>query len=168
MQKEMPEKCKMTENLGHHPLNHNPANKSDEYSKASVTGVWFKDGLRFECRRCGDCCKASGIVYVRSDEIERIRRYLGVEEDLFKKSFLRDIGGLTSLGERDDGACVMLDSDTDRCHIYEVRPMQCSTFPFWPEFLERPYLWGRQSYLCPGMNCGHHWGLEEIKQKMLK
>lgn len=130
--------------------------------------VWYRGGLKFECRRCGDCCKTSGVVYVRSDEAEKIMRFLGADEQPFRKSFLREVGGLTSLVERDDGACIMLDPDTNLCRIYDVRPRQCSAFPFWPEFLERPYLWGRQSYLCPGMNSGRYWSLEEIKQKMLK
>jgi Fe-S-cluster containining protein len=34
-----------------------------------------------------------------------------------------------------NGRCMLLD-DQDRCTIYESRPLQCSTYPFWPGFFQ--------------------------------
>eukprot|EP00536_Pseudo-nitzschia_multiseries_P007499 jgi/Psemu1/18089/gm1.18089_g len=38
-------------------------------------------------------------------------------------------------------ACVFLDRETNRCGIYEVRPVQCSTYPFWSNMLESERHW---------------------------
>ena len=37
---------------------------------------WFKDGLRFECTQCGDCCTGSpGYVWVNDEEISALAEY---------------------------------------------------------------------------------------------
>ena len=39
---------------------------------------WFKDGLRFTCTGCGDCCSgAPGFVWVSEEDIERLANHLG-------------------------------------------------------------------------------------------
>ena len=38
-------------------------------------------------------------------------------------------------------ACIFLDRQTNRCGIYSVRPIQCSTYPFWSNILESEQHW---------------------------
>lgn len=41
-----------------------------------------------------------------------------------------------------------------RCSIYEVRPLQCRTWPFWPDNLRNKTTWRQASVRCPGMKAG--------------
>ena len=40
------------------------------------------------------------------------------------------------------------------CTVYEQRPEQCRTFPFWPEIVERKATWNRTARYCPGIGKG--------------
>ena len=87
---------------------------------------------KFECKRCGDCCRiGGGIVRVSQDEIEEIAELLGMEVHEFIEehtSLAPDRRGLV-LNDAPDGACEMLDEDGS-CIIYEARPSQCRSFPY--------------------------------------
>jgi Fe-S-cluster containining protein len=41
----------------------------------------------------------------------------------------------------DHEACIFLDHATNACTIYQVRPSQCSTYPFWPAILQSQATW---------------------------
>ncbi len=43
--------------------------------------------------------------------------------------------------KREEGACIFLDRSSNKCGIYDVRPVQCRTYPFWPSLLESPDDW---------------------------
>ena len=38
-------------------------------------------------------------------------------------------------------ACIFLDKHTNQCQIYEARPTQCRTYPFWPSIVESVQDW---------------------------
>ena len=52
--------------------------------------------------------------------------------------------------------CVMLDRASVPgkaiCSLYNVRPLQCRTWPFWPENLTDEETWNGLSEECPGIN----------------
>lgn len=66
--------------------------------------------------------------------------------------------------------CVFLDRKTMKgkaiCSLYEARPKQCRTWPFWPENLASPEDWEEAGEECPGINTGKLRGLEEIEKAM--
>lgn len=87
-------------------------------------------------------------------EPEAIRRFLGLSARWFRRRYLtRD--GSDGLGIRlgADGRCPFLGPDM-RCTIYPVRPVQCRTYPWWPELVERRGDWQAESRRCEGMNRG--------------
>lgn len=45
--------------------------------------------------------------------------------------------------EEDSHGCIFLQSD-NTCQIYEARPIQCSTYPFWPSILESREAWNKE------------------------
>jgi Fe-S-cluster containining protein len=51
------------------------------------------------------------------------------------------------------------------CSVYEARPLQCRTFPFWPSMLESSQSWAASSAAmsCPGMGKGTLHPMEEIE-----
>lgn len=38
-------------------------------------------------------------------------------------------------------SCVFLEPDGKQCSIYEARPVQCRTYPFWPTIMESMQSW---------------------------
>ncbi len=92
------------------------------------------------CALCeGACCRGeSGYIWVKYAEIERIAEFLELSTEDFGKMYLRKVGHRYSLTEKqigeDDYACVFFDTEQKKCQIYPVRPRQCRTFPFWPQF----------------------------------
>ena len=115
---------------------------------------WYRDGLAFECTQCGACCTgAPGFVWVESEEIRRLADRLGMDLDTFGGRYLRRVEGRLSLIERPGGDCVFWDREVG-CQVYEARPDQCRTWPFWTENLETPDEWARAGRGCPGIDRG--------------
>ncbi len=136
---------------------------------------WYADGLRFECTRCAGCCGGfPGYVWITSEEIDRAAEFLRVTPDEFTEQYARRIGGRYTLKEVGNWNCVMLrlvgqavpgDAKGDSgCRIYPVRPVQCRTFPFWDENLQKKERWDHAAESCPGMNRGRLRSCEEIER----
>ena len=130
----------------------------------SSSKPWYADGLRFECTQCGRCCGGSpGFVWLTDEEAEKIARRLGIENtDRFLDLYTRKIGARRSLKEFPNGDCVFLDEETRGCTIYEHRPLQCKTWPFWDSNLKSPQDWNETANECPGCNQGPLYSLEVI------
>jgi Fe-S-cluster containining protein len=120
---------------------------------------WYRNGLRFECTQCGQCCTGTtGTVMVSDDEIEALARLvsLGVEE--FRAAYTRTMRrGEISLREKRNNECVFYDRGRG-CSVYEQRPRQCRTWPFWDGVVATEERWDEEAADCPGMNHGklHH------------
>ncbi len=134
---------------------------------------WYADGLRFSCTQCGNCCTGPpGTVWFDDDEAGAIARRLNIAESRFRALHARRLGGRWSLKERrtDHGYdCVFLDRETVPgravCSIYEARPAQCRTWPFWPENLRSRQAWAsaKRRTPCPGMDEGKLIPVEAIR-----
>ena len=116
--------------------------------------VWYASGLQFECTQCGNCCTGSpGYVWVTIVDIERIAAHLKMEFEDFTRKYVRRVGQRFSLIEKADYDCVFLTREGGKagCSIYQVRPVQCRTWPFWNDNLRSPKAWKNASAHCPGM-----------------
>jgi len=133
---------------------------------------WYQGGLRFECTQCGNCCTgAPGYVWVTREEIGRIAKYLGRDDEWLPREILRRVGFKYSLTEKENGDCVFLKSlgnGQRGCGIYPVRPLQCRTWPFWSSNLRTPGDWAEASEKCPGMNNGKSCDFVAIEELRLK
>jgi Fe-S-cluster containining protein len=124
---------------------------------------WYRDGLRFRCTQCGDCCTGSpGFVWVDNDEIAAIATHLDKPVGEVRLLQTRPAGGRVSLREHPNGDCVFLDPHTRKCSVYQVRPKQCRTWPFWRSNIESPEAWERTKRTCPGAGCGDLVPLHQI------
>lgn len=127
---------------------------------------WYGDGLAFECTQCGDCCTgAPGYVWVGQDEIVRLAGGLNMTVESFGTQYLRYARNRLSLIEKPNGDCVFWDSTTG-CRVYEHRPDQCRSWPFWNANLESKSGWNAVSEHCPGCNQGKQWNFVEIQQTL--
>ena len=98
---------------------------------------WYASGVRFGCTQGGDCCHNHGeydSVYFTRREEAAVAAHLDLTLREVRRRFLRREDGYR-VARSKKGACVFL---TDcRCSIYDVRPIPCRTWPFWPENLKR-------------------------------
>jgi len=124
---------------------------------------WFRDGLKFQCSQCGDCCTgAPGYVWVNQEEIDGLARRLGMESSEFESKYVRRVGIRRSLVEFDNGDCVFFDTERRNCSVYEDRPRQCKTWPFWSSNVRTPETWAETCEACPGCDKGKLHSLEQI------
>ena len=95
-----------------------------------------------ECAACaGRCCTGeSGYIYLSKSEIEKISEVLDLDIKEFVNKYLFKKGYKYSIKEikyNDSYECVFYDRDINGCKIYEARPSQCITFPFWDYYKTR-------------------------------
>jgi Fe-S-cluster containining protein len=93
-----------------------------------------------KCSQCeGNCCIGeSGYIWITPKEIGELAKFLNIsEQELFAKYVFKQ-GYKFSIKEKqldqNNFACVFFDLDKKQCSIYDVRPTQCRTFPFWDYF----------------------------------
>jgi Fe-S-cluster containining protein len=143
--------------------------------KLPVLDPWYADGLSFGCTQCGNCCTGGpGYVWVSDTELDRMAAHLQIPLQELAKKYCRRIQGKISLKEhlteRGLYDCVFLKTITDSagkekrvCGIYEVRPLQCRTWPFWDGLLASQAAWDRAKRTCPGLDKGRKYSREEIE-----
>ncbi len=124
-------------------------NRGDEME---VEKPWFSDGLRFKCTGCGKCCTGSpGYVYLSETDLDRLSFHLSMEPKAFIEKYGRQIDDQYALIDRPDTYdCVFLKEN--KCTVYEARPTQCRTFPWWIHNLRDPQDWKEASQRCEGIN----------------
>lgn len=81
-------------------------------------------------------------------------RHLGLQQSDFlaryTKAYSKRPGWRMLKLQPATGDCVFLAGGT-KCSIYPVRPMQCSTYPWWPELMD-PAAWvGEGRAVCEGI-----------------
>jgi Fe-S-cluster containining protein len=124
---------------------------------------WFKDGLRFKCTQCGDCCTgAPGYVWVNQEEIVALALEVKLPVDEFERRYVRKVGIRKSLREYDNGDCVFFDTEARKCTVYGARPRQCRTWPFWDSNIKTEKAWKQTCEICPGSGKGQIVSVEEI------
>ena len=124
-----------------------------------------KRELRFECTKCGRCCTTRGeyaYVYLNPAELRRIAAYLGIGAQEFRRRYTkRDEYGWTQLSFAEE-SCVFLD-ERGQCSVHPVRPTQCRTFPFWPEFVTPQGFSAEAAERCEGIGQGPAWPEAEVR-----
>jgi len=125
---------------------------------------FYKNGLRFECTRCGACCIIHGdhaYVYLTAKNIDEMSRFLGLTPDAFYESFCRKNEDGNVILTMKDGHCNFLENN--RCIVYPVRPAQCRAWPILSEHLNDTYWNGVLREFCPGIGQGRLYTAEEIE-----
>lgn len=125
--------------------------------------VWYQDGLKFKCTECGSCCTgAPGFVWVNKAEIEALAAAVKMDVAQFEATYVRQVGIRKSLIELPNGDCIFWNRKTRGCWVYEARPLQCRTWPFWESNVLSPAAWAAVCEACPGCERGKHFPREEI------
>ena len=126
---------------------------------------WYREGLRFQCSGCGGCCRGpGGYVWLTVEEMEKIAARLKIPFKQFTRRYIRQVREKYALIDGPGDDCIFLNQQ-GRCDVYEERPEQCRTFPWWPENLVNRAAWEENYNECPGMNQGELHSVEEIRAK---
>ncbi len=134
----------------------------------SIKPPFYSNGLKFECQGSGKCCTSHGefgFVFLTLEDRRRFAKHLGISTAAFTKQYcdLRD--GVWHLKEEPKNPdCMFLKNK--RCSVYEARPTQCRTWPFWPEVMTAKVWKSEVATFCPGVDKGRIWPKEEIEKIM--
>ena len=108
---------------------------------------------RDACASCGgNCCTgSSGYIWLSSEEQKAISDFLEMHIDDFRDNYLKQVNVKRSLKELKISGiyyCVFFNIEKKYCSIYDVRPEQCRTFPFWEYYKDKIDMLMEE---CPGI-----------------
>ncbi len=131
--------------------------------------MFYSDGLNFECQRCMYCCSSEpGYVFLSHKDLERLSSFFGQDVETFIDIYCRLVDFsthyLVSLTEKKNYDCEFLSKSG--CTVYEARPEQCRTYPFWKSVLQSSKTWETESSFCPGINKGRKILKSEIEEAL--
>lgn len=126
-----------------------------------------EEDIHFACTHCGQCCSEPGVVYITPYDLERISSFFNVDPDQIVYNLLAedaDTGELL-IPVDDNQPCPFFQEE--RCIVHEVKPIQCRTYPFWPELVGTQETWQEAIKACPGIGEGRQYKPDEIKKLLL-
>ncbi len=129
---------------------------------------FYRDGIRFECQGEGKCCVSRGkygYVYLSFNDRRRLAAHFRISTAEFTLQFTEKDDGLYQLKYRDKD-CPFLHAN--RCSVYEARPWQCRTWPFWSENMNTRIWELEVASYCPGIGKGRLYTAEEIEDILKK
>jgi Fe-S-cluster containining protein len=129
-----------------------------------MAAPFWENGLRFECQGSGHCCTSRGeygYVYLTRDDRKRMAEHLEMPlADFYDKHCEVTDGHMHLKGPDKD--CAFLEGK--RCTVYEARPTQCRTWPFWGENMNAKAWTSDVAKNCAGVGKGRVWSADEINE----
>jgi Fe-S-cluster containining protein len=139
--------------------------QKQEVVKNTENKEWWRAGVQFQCQGSGKCCTSHGefgYVFLSPEDRVRIAQILNMRVSEFTKKYCEKTGGVWHLiEEKGKPDCLFLEGN--RCGIYEARPSQCRTWPFWPEVMNAKAWQKDVVEFCPGVGKGPVIPGEEIE-----
>ncbi len=137
-------------------------------SVANVEKQWWHSGVQFQCQGSGKCCTSHGeygFVFLTLEDRRRFAKFFKIPTGTFTKKYCQKTNGAYHLIEKKGQPdCLFLKGKS--CSVYEARPTQCRTWPFWPEVMS-PKTWKKEiSSFCPGVGKGKIWTQNEIEMQI--
>jgi Fe-S-cluster containining protein len=119
--------------------------------------------IRFQCQTgCTKCCEEQGFVYLTEDDITRLARYLQLAPADFEKRYVFRTKNLRRLRVPRYAQCAFLKADG--CSVHPAKPLQCASFPYWPEILGSHRAWHETGKRCPGIGKGELVNIEAARK----
>lgn len=129
---------------------------------------WYKNGIQFQCQGSGKCCTSHGeygFVFVTIEDRRRFAKHLKISTQSFTKKYCSKFKGAYHLNEDPKNPdCMFLENK--KCSVYEARPTQCRTWPFWPEVMNAKTWKKEVMSFCPGIGKGPTHSLAKIERNL--
>jgi len=105
-------------------------------------------------------------VFLSQTDLTRLSKHLLITEEACIVTYCRYVPmgsfKMISLTEHKNYDCIFL---TEKgCSVYEGRPEQCRTYPFWSSIVEDKAAWEAEMTSCPGMGKGRLYTKKEIEK----
>ena len=125
----------------------------------------LKKGVRFECQGSGKCCLSRGeygYVYLTKEDRRNMAQVLKLTTSAFTRKYCeKSVDGMFYLkSDSEAEECTFLKNK--KCEVYQARPMQCRTWPFWPEVMNAKAWNAEVKSFCPGVGKGRLYEPAEI------
>lgn len=137
-----------------------------EYEAEVLGGHAYYDDapLQFECTNCGACCTRAGVVILTPADIEAIASHFEVPVSEAVATWFGDAEEPLITVDEENG-CPF--HENDRCAIHEVKPVQCATYPFWPEIVGTAEAWWLEAAECEGIGRGSDYPATRVRELLL-
>lgn len=129
---------------------------------------FYQDGIRFTCQGDGRCCVTRGkygYVFLSFGDRKRLAAYFKMSTTDFTRLYAKKVDGQFELQYKGKDCPFFKEN---RCAVYEARPWQCRTWPFWPENMNSE-VWEKEvAVYCPGIGKGKWYSSQEIEEILRK
>ncbi|HOV14077.1 MAG TPA: YkgJ family cysteine cluster protein [Spirochaetota bacterium] len=111
------------------------------------------ENIDFSCQKCSNCCRIDpGAVFLTEEDVKNIAKNIGTTIEKFLKECCRSLEKdgrfVASLKEKPNYDCIFWNNG---CLIYNDRPLQCRTYPFWPFLVENKKIMDKERKRCKGI-----------------
>jgi uncharacterized protein len=132
-----------------------------------MSASFIEKGLKFECQQCGYCCRNEpGYVFLTEEDMQALLKVTELSREEFISQYCKvaDLGfeKRISIKEKPNNDCIFWKEGG--CSVYEARPFQCRSYPFWPMIAESKGAWEEEKKYCPGLGKGTLHSKEEIER----
>lgn len=130
---------------------------------------FYEKGLEFQCKQCSWCCgNGPGVVYLSLEDLARLCEFSKTNYVDFIKKYCRwvmytDGNEVLALQEDKQYRCILW---KDGCSMYDARPVQCSTYPWWDWLCGSKEMWQECGKTCPGIGSQKMWTKEQIEEQI--
>ena len=101
---------------------------------------------------CTKCCEQQGFVYLTEEDIPRLAAYVGMAVEAFELRYVYRTKNQRRLRVPRHAQCEFLKEGG--CSVHPAKPLQCRTFPYWPELVGNKRNWEKTGKWCPGIGKG--------------
>ncbi|KAI9913709.1 hypothetical protein PsorP6_005344 [Peronosclerospora sorghi] len=126
--------------------------------------TWSLSRDELSLHKCGQCCTGNrGHVRVNERECQELAQATNLSLIELRRRYTREIEEEDADGQKtthfvlkqtsDDRQCIFLQGS--KCSVYNARPTQCRTFPWWPQHLVSDYDWQVAAAKCEGINANY-------------
>jgi Fe-S-cluster containining protein len=139
--------------------------------KEAEKSPFYAKGLLFSCTRCSACCRfESGFVFLSEKDASLLSTALNMGFTSFAETYCRWTPAengefLLTLKEKTNYDCIFWAKEpVEGCMVYDKRPLQCRSFPFWPSIVNAKNNWEMAARDCPGMGRGKLHSGDSVKE----
>ena len=100
-------------------------------------------------------------MYLTEEDIARLAAFLGLAQAEFEARYVYRTKNLRRFRVPRHAQCSFLKEGG--CSVHQAKPLQCASFPYWPEILASHRAWHETGKRCPGIGKGELVNIEAAR-----